>query len=60
MAKRRRAFRRAALLLSAAGWLLRRIFIAMNIARMIQRIILHKTYRFVEKTIEKSIVFSRR
>jgi hypothetical protein len=60
MAKRRRAFRRAALLLSAAVWLLRRIFIAMNIARMIQRIILHKTYRFVEKTIEKSIVFSRR
>ena len=60
MAKRRKAFRRAALQLSAAAKLLRQIFIAMSIARMIQRIILHKTTRFVEKTIEYSIVFSMR
>ena len=60
IAKRRKAFRRAALLLSAAVMLLRQIFIAMSIARMIQRIILCKTIRFAEKTIEKSIVFSMR
>ena len=60
MAKRHKAFHRAALLLSAAEQLLRQIFIAMNIARMIQRIILRKTYRFAEKTIEESIVFSMR
>jgi len=35
MAKRRKAFHRAALLLSAAAWLRRHIFIAMSIARMI-------------------------
>jgi hypothetical protein len=35
MAKRRKAFRRAGLLLSAAEQLLRHIFIAMSIARMI-------------------------
>jgi len=35
MAKRRKAFRRAALLLSAAAWLRRHLFIAMSIARMI-------------------------
>ena len=43
MAKRRKAFRRAALLLSAAIWMRRQIFIAMSIARMIQRIILRAT-----------------
>jgi len=32
MANRRKAFRRAALLISAAAWLQRHIFIAMNIA----------------------------
>jgi hypothetical protein len=41
MAKRRRAFRRAALLLSAAVWLLRRIFIARSIGRMLDTIIRH-------------------
>jgi len=35
MAKRRKAFRRAALRLSAAAWQRRHIFIAMSIARMI-------------------------
>jgi hypothetical protein len=35
MAKRRKAFHRAALLLSAAVWLRRHIFIAISIARMI-------------------------
>ena len=35
MAKRRKAFRRAASLLSAAAGLLRHIFIAMSIARMV-------------------------
>jgi len=35
MAKRRKAFRRAALLLSAAARLRRYVFIAMSIARMI-------------------------
>jgi len=35
LAKRRKAFRRAALRLSAAVWLRRHIFIAMTIARMI-------------------------
>ena len=41
MAKRQKAFRRAALLLSAAVWLLRRIFIAMSIGRMLDTIIRH-------------------
>jgi len=35
MAKRRKAFRRAALRLSAAAWRRRHVFIAMIIARMI-------------------------
>jgi len=35
LAKRRKAFRRAVLRLSAAAWLRRHIFIAMTIARMI-------------------------
>jgi len=35
MAERRKAFRRAALRLSAAAWLRRHVFIAMSIARMI-------------------------
>ena len=59
-AKRHKAFRRAALLLSAAIWLRRQIFIAMSIARMIQRIILRQTCRLAEKTIENLIVFSMR
>ena len=60
MAKRRKAFRRAALLLSAAIWMRRQIFIAMSIARMIQRIILRQTCRLAEETIENSIVSSMR
>ena len=51
MAKRQKAFRRAALLLSTAAYLLCRIFIAMSIVRMIQRIIRCQTCRLAVKSL---------
>jgi len=60
MAKRLKAFRRAALLLSAAAWLRRHIFIAMSIARMILKIIRCQTCRLAAKSIEISIDFTMR
>jgi hypothetical protein len=60
MAKRRKAFRRAALLLSITALLLCHVFVAMSIAQMILGIICRQTCRLAEKTIENSIVFSLR
>jgi hypothetical protein len=60
MAKRRKAFRRAALLLSKTALLYCHIFIAMSIAQMTEPIICRQTRRLAEKTIENSIVFSLR
>jgi len=60
MAKRRKAFRRAVLRLSAAVWLRRHIFIAMIIARMIYKIIRCQTCRLAAKSIESSIDFAMR
>ena len=58
MAKRQKAFRRAALLLSKTAMLFCHIFIAMSIARMIQRIIRCQTCRLAAKTIDRAIVFA--
>jgi hypothetical protein len=58
MAKRCKAFRQATLLLSAAARLQRHIFIAMSIARMIQRIIRRQTCRLAAKSIGFPIDFA--
>ena len=60
LAKRRKAFRRAASRLSAAAWLQRHIVIAMSIARMILRIIRRQTCRLAAKSIESLIDFAMR
>jgi len=60
MAKRLLVFRRAALLLSTAEYLLCQICIAMSIARMIQKIIRCQTCRLAAKSIEFSIDFVMR
>ena len=60
MAKRRKAFRRAALQLSAVALLQRQIVIAMSIARMIFKIIRCQTCRLATKSIESSIDFAMR
>jgi hypothetical protein len=60
MAKRQKAFRRAALRLSTTAWLLCHIFIEMSVAQMIGTIICRQTCRLAEKAIENSIVFSMR
>ena len=60
MAKRNKAFRGAALLLSKTALLFCHILIAMSIAPMIQRIIGCQTKSLAAKTIEYSIVFAVR
>jgi hypothetical protein len=60
VAKRHKAFRQAALRLSAAALLRGHIFIAMNIARMIFKIIRCQTCRLATKSIEASIDFVMR
>jgi hypothetical protein len=60
MAKRRKAFRRAALRLSKTALLFCHIFIAMGIAQMIHGIICRQTCRLAAKAIESSIVFAMR
>ncbi len=60
MAKRRKAFRRAALLLSKTAMLFCHIVIARSIAHMMDSIMCRQTFHLAEKTIEYSIVFSLR
>jgi hypothetical protein len=60
MAKRRKAFRRAALRLSKTASLFCHIIIAMRIGRMILQIIRCQTYRLAAKTIHAAIVFANR
>jgi len=60
MAERHTAFRRAAWRLRAAAGLLRHIFIAMSIARMMIKIIRCQTCRLATRSIEFSIDLAMR